>query len=384
MNRFRAHTLRPLAPLHPLRIHYSLLYSNSSQTVTPHSRASTHGLKLACRIALLLCLSIFLLAGCGDNPTDENVAQAPLREARPTFTPTVASQQANAPAVAAVATEPAQPAGNAEAAPPEAASAAPAAIAEQPTPEATPAVNEKPIVVINDELVNTRNGPGLNFDLVDTVPRGEQFDIVGKTVDGGWWKICCVKQQQVWVVNQFVTTKGNTDSVTVITDIFPEEQAPVAQAPAAVQQPAAANPAPVAQQPTATPVPAPTTPPAPAFAFDLILQEQLPETNVVHVFLFVFEGSNALEGFSLRVTHNGVELPGNGSVSIGPVPGLTWPIADARQRLQNYKVEFPGEQPGGTWVAQLIQNGQPVGPPATFTLKDNDRDREMYVRYQKK
>lgn len=220
MNRFRAHTLRPLVPLHPLRIHYSLLYSNSSQTVIPHSRVSRHGLKLAGRIALLLFLSIFLLAGCGDNPTDENVAQAPLREARPTFTPTVASQQANAPAVAAVATEPAQPAGNAEAAPPEAASAAPAAIAEQPTPEATPTVNEKPIVVINDELVDTRNGPGLNFDLVDTVPRGEQFDILGKTVDGGWWKICCVKQQQVWVVNQFVTTNGNTDSVPVINDIF--------------------------------------------------------------------------------------------------------------------------------------------------------------------
>lgn len=84
-----------------------------------------------------------------------------------------------------------------------------------------------------------------------------------------------------------------------------------------------------------------------------------------------------------RVTHNGLELPGNGSVSIGPVPGAHLAYCGCPPTAAKLQGRVSGEQPGGTWVAQLIQNGQPVRP-ADLPLKDNDRDREMYVRYQKK
>ena len=63
---------------------------------------------------------------------------------------------------------------------------------------------------------------------------------------------------------------------------------------------------------------------------------------------------------------------------------MTWPIADSRQRFQNMKVEFPGVQAPGTWVVQLVDGGgNPVGPPATFTLEGNDTNQELYVRYKK-
>lgn len=319
---------------------------------------------------LLIALCTIALTACGGSATAEETAQGPLREARPTFTPTIGAPE--------TAVQPVPLAANDQQTP--SASNTPTEVSEQESATPTTTADSKPIVVINDELVNTRTGPGLNFDLVDTVARGEEFDIIGKTVDGGWWKICCVDGQQVWVVNQFVQTDGNVDSVAVISDFSPGSTGggnePVAQPPA--------NPTPVAQPTPVPPPAAPTEPPAPTFGFDLILQEQFPETNVLRIFLFVFEGSNALEGYSLRMVHNGVELPTSGTVSIGPIPGLTWPIPDGRQRLQNLKLEFPSEQPGGTWEAQLTLNGQPVGPVATFNLKDNEPNRELYVRYQKK
>ena len=49
------------------------------------------------------------------------------------------------------------------------------------------------------------------------------------------------------------------------------------------------------------------------------------------------------------------------------------------------KVEFPGIQPAGTWVVELVDGGgNVVGPPATFNLSGNDPSQELYVRYKKR
>ncbi|MFN8439165.1 MAG: SH3 domain-containing protein [Caldilineaceae bacterium] len=327
----------------------------------------------------------FLIAACGGKtePT-ENIAQAPMREARPTFTATVGVPLQPAPSgdQQSAATQPAEPATDQSGPQPAEQNNNQAAPTAEATSTPAPTTASKASVLINEELVNTRTGPGLNYDLVDMVEKGQTFEITGKTVDGGWWQICCVKSQKVWVVNQFVQTSGDVNSVAVIDDLPGSGGggAPVAAA-TPVPQSVAANPTP-APQPTATAAPPP--PAAPAFGFDLIAQEQFPDTNVVHIFLFVFEGANALPGYSLRVSHNGTELPTDGQTSIGPQAALTWPIPDGRQRLQNLKLEFPGQQPGGTWEAQLMLNGQAAGPVATFKLGDSEPNRELYVRYQKK
>jgi hypothetical protein len=85
----------------------------------------------------------------------------------------------------------------------------------------------------------------------------------------------------------------------------------------------------------------------------------------------------------LRVVKDGAELT-VGEQSFGPNPGFTWPVANPRQRFQNMKVEFPGVASAGTWEVQLMQNGAPAGPPASFSLVANDPNQELYVRYEQR
>ncbi len=144
-------------------------------------------------------------------------------------------------------------------------------------------------------------------------------------------------------------------------------------------------------QPTDTPTPAPTatfTPtPVPAFAFELERAErfpaQSPGTEGVRIYLYVYSLAEfGLPGYSLRVTRNGVPLPVN-AVSEGGLPRQTRPGPSVYTRLTNLQVEFQ-EPPGGTWEVQLIdQEGNPAGPPATFTLSVDDPHRELYVRYRR-
>jgi hypothetical protein len=198
------------------------------------------------------------------------------------------------------------------------------------------------------------------------VERGAEYDIVGVNPERTWWQICCIDGAEAWIIGEYVDTLGAVDSVSVVGGT-PEatETEPVAAAP---EQPAA-------------PV-TPTVTPQPAVNFTLQTQEQFPETSHVRIFLYVYSDQSALEGYSLRVTKDGESLPVDG-LSFGGQPAFTWPFADARQRFQNFKVEFPDVEAAGQWVLQLVDaNDTPVGPPATFTLSKDDPQQELYVRYE--
>lgn len=60
----------------------------------------------------------------------------------------------------------------------------------------------------------------------------------------------------------------------------------------------------------------------------------------MRIFLYVYDGEQALEIYTLHIKKDGADVPVNGT-SFGGQPGFTWPIADLRQRFQNMKVEFP-------------------------------------------
>lgn len=286
----------------------------------------------------LLLILLLALSGCGLFAADEE-ADGPvvIRTVHPTFTPTVATTPV-----------PVQP-------------------TQAPLPEQQSSSGEMSAVettgakaVINSPLVNARTGPGISFDVIDEVERGEEFDIVGVSPDREWWQICCVNGEEAWVTSEFVDTLGLVDSVPVIGAAVAQE---VPTAPAAA---------------TAAP---PTATPAPSIDFALETQEQFPETGLVRVFLYVYSGNSALEGFSLRVTKDGTELPVTGT-SFGGQPAFTWPFQDPRQRFQNFKIEFPDTPAQGVWQVQLIDSsGATVGPSATFTLSANDPQQELYVRY---
>lgn len=368
--------------------------------------------------ALIVALAVMtVLSGCGRGQ-EEVATPAPIRTPVPTFTPTAPSaapaqssgavpQAAQSPSPAEALQSDAQPAAPVESAPQAAAEPA----FEQPgfggpvdaAAVAAKAVIDPPLGVVNTELVNSRTGPDITFPVVMVLGRGEEYDITGKSADGAWWRICCVQGKEAWTKAEYVDTDGLTDSLPVaqageISSVAlaritataeaanPVQEAQQAQAAQQAAVPAA-TPAPAAPAATVAPAPQEAAPPAPevaaanaAPAFSLTAQERFPETNVVRVFLYVYQENEALEGYSLRVTRDGVEQAVSGA-SFGGRPGMTWPIADDRQRFQNYKVEFPGVAAAGTWTVELTQGGTVVGPAATFVLEAGDTNTEMYVRY---
>jgi len=303
----------------------------------------------------------------------------PVRSPYPTFTPTPGSlplpgasdplvQQAESPASGEASS--AEPIATEAPIPVDTPTEAPSTAASEPT--AAP-----PRLVISSPLVNVRAGPGVEYPIITTTERGQEFDIIGKNAAGDWWRFCCINDEPAWVITELVESDGAVDSV------------PISDAIVAVPPTATAAQVAAAPPPTAAPVAAPAEPtateppPPPAFGFELQNAEQFPENKLVRVFLYVFDSEQALSGYSIRVTKDGAELPASAS-SAGGQPGMTWPIADTRQRFQNMKVEFPGIQPAGTWVVQLVDGGgTPVGPPASFSLDANDTNQELYVRYRK-
>jgi len=335
------------------------------------------------RTLLLFCALPLFLAACNFSAAQSpEEAYQPVRPLYPTFTPTAVTQPlpGDAPAPAADL----QVNDDAEAAPVDPAPTAipdTPVVAEAPTepplPTTAPTV-APPRLVVDSPLVNVRAGPGTEFPVITTIERGQEFDIVGKNSAGDWWRFCCVNNEPAWVVDELVQTDGAVDGVP-ISDAVAQVPATTEPVAAPVAAPPAAQPEP--EVPTE---PAPTEPPpAPTFGFELQTAEQFPENKLVRVFLYVFDSEQALGGYSVRVTKDGTELPVS-ATSVAGQPSLSWPIADARQRFQNMKVEFPGVQAPGTWVVQLVDGGgNLVGPPVTFTLEGNDTDQELYVRYKK-
>lgn len=337
--------------------------------VTTDATTSVHMRRWGGSIILLL-----LLTACSFGPEQAPAAEQyqPIRSPYPTFTPTAVGVGAAETPAAIAQTQP-NAAAATPTAPPPATDTPPAATATF-TATVAPTV-APPQVVINSPLVNLRTGPGVTYALLGTAERGEEFDIVGKNAAGDWWRVCCVAEQPGWVIDELVETSGAVDTV-------PVSDAIAAAPPTATSAPAApAAPAPAATTAPAEPTPT-TAPPPPSFSFTLVGQEQFPEPKLVRVFLYVYENDRALEGYTLRVRKDGAELP----VTATSAPGqsLSWPIADARQRFQNMKVEFPGIQPAGNWEVQLLDSsGNAVGPVATFALEGNEPDQELYVRYKK-
>ena len=303
---------------------------------------------------LVLLLVTLLLGGCGLFAAEpENVDPVAIRTPKPTFTPTSpAPPPTQTPQVAAST-----------------------GAADEVAPAQDGATLAR--AVVNSPLVNVRPEPSVDSEVITMVERGAEYDIVARSGDGEWWQICCIEGQPVWISASLVDTDGPVDSVPVAGQ----------PAPAVASQPNAAAPAtPAANAIAETPVAAAVTPPAPppvAENFALESQEQFAETGPVRIYAYIYAGDAPLEGYSLRVSKDGAEMPVTGT-SFGGQPAFTWPFQDARQRYQNFKVEYSDVEAVGTWEVTIVDsNGTAIGPTATFTLNNNDPEQELYVRYQR-
>lgn len=324
-------------------------------TISRMVKSLTHQINRSALGLLMLALAALLMAGCGwfgDEP--EAAAQAaPMRTAYPTFTPTPV--QAVTPVPPTQAPNVAQPAAGAGVA-------------------AAPADSVQPIAVVNAPSVNVREQPSVDSPILATVERGEEYSIVGRNGLGTWWNVCCVGNSNGWIIGEFVDAEGTLDSVAVT-----DGSALALDGAQASGDPQANSAGDTASADDAVS----TGGSAPGATFTLVTQEQFPESNMVRVYAYVYAGSEALEGYSVRVTHDGRALPVT-ETSFGGQPAFTWPFQDARQRYQNLKVEFAEEPAAGSWAIELVDaQGQSAGPAAQFTLAENDPNRELYVRYER-
>ena len=188
---------------------------------------------------MIAALAVFALAlsGCGlfSGSADENAAAegSVERVLMPTFTPTSFVEAPTATPTVAFAA----PAAEAVAATPEA-SATPAS-----EPTATPAPRAR--LIVTQDGINVRTGPGTQYGLGGTASLNAEFDIIAKSPAGDWWQVCCLNGEPVWVFGQLARVE-NAENVPVAQNI----PAPIAAQPVAqpTQPPAAA-------EPTATPAP---------------------------------------------------------------------------------------------------------------------------------
>ncbi len=358
------------------------------QLLTPESWSQIGKGWLSCRHRQGVASSLFLLCvttACSLGPASSAAEpRQPIRSPYPTFTPTavpLASSDSGAPIANAPAVNAAAPTATTA----EGATDVAVAVATEAPPPTPPPPAEAPTVaptavpprlVVTAPLVNVRSGPDTTYSVLTTVERGQEYEIIGKNSAGDWWRFCCINGQPAWIIDELVDVQGAVELAPVSEEVA---QAPATATPASAptQPPAAAT------QPPAAPTEPPAAP-APDFAFELISQEQFSEPKMVRVFLYVYDGEKALEGYTMRVKKDGAEMTVNGK-SAGGQPSFTWPIADARQRFQNMKAEFPNVAPAGVWEVQLIDGGgNAVGPAAAFTLNANDPNQELYVRYKKR
>ncbi|MCB0091391.1 MAG: hypothetical protein KDE54_26045, partial [Caldilineaceae bacterium] len=63
-------------------------------------------------------------------------------------------------------------------------------------------------VVVNTPLVNGREGPGVDYPIVEIVERGQEFDVIGASESGEWWNVCCINDKPFWIVDEYVDTIG--------------------------------------------------------------------------------------------------------------------------------------------------------------------------------
>jgi uncharacterized protein YraI len=230
----------------------------------------------------------------------------------------------------------------------------------------TAALPDNARILINEPLVNVRSGPSVGYTVLGQVIRGDQFTVVGRTADSSWWKICCVSDQEVWVIAAATNLLNPNIAIAVVDTGLPPLFIPATAPP-----------------PTATPEPTPTPSATPViFPFDLVEQQQFAEQITPRLYVYVADEKGGLDGYTVRIRKDGTPLPVESQTFFGP-PAYTWPLPIERQRFYNLKLEFATINPAGLWEVELLdRNGLVVGPPTTFTLINGEPNQELYLHYR--
>ena len=181
-----------------------------------------------------------------------------------------------------------------------------------PTPasDATPGGDPPAPRVIIRQSINAYAGPGREYARAGDFQAGERKDIVGRDASSGWWQVCCLNGEPVWIDANLAPGEGDLGSV------------PLATA------------APLPPAPTATPNP--TSPPSPT------------ATPAIPV---------------LTITDNAVRVRRG--------PGTGYPELDKVKTGQQF--EITGRNDAGDWW-QIAYNGQAGWVSRQFVAPAGDLD----------
>jgi len=239
-----------------------------------------------------------------------------------------------------------------------------------PTPIPPTPTPEPAFVIVLQDKVNVRSGPGTGYPVVGQVARNTRLEIVARNPQGDWWQVCCYQGQQVWIVARLVQTQGSTAAVQVAANI-----------------PAPPPPTPTPRR-LPTPTPLPTATPRPVLPFDRAIGPQYSSTTnlFLNIFVKVFEGKapneKPLEGYQLKVLRNGVDVS-DGRLSHGVAFDSTGPLQG--NLLYNLKYEYypdAGEADWTIWLANA--GGQAVSAEITFTTRGGaSKNRLIYIGFQR-
>ncbi len=75
--------------------------------------------------------------------------------------------------------------------------------------------------------LNVRLGPGTTFDVIGTLTRADEFDVLGRSEANTWWLICCLPETEMrgWVSARFVETNFSLEEALVQLPILPDDAA---------------------------------------------------------------------------------------------------------------------------------------------------------------
>ena len=302
------------------------------------------------RNMVLIAVAVLALGLAGCTAREGRVRRdtpVPTKTLRPTFTATVPKPTLTPSPTAAESG--AQPAGDGQVA------AAPTVEPPTPTvePTAEPTATPEPAAfTVSSASINVRSGPSTIFPVIGRLTNGQSYPITGKNDDGSWWQFD-YNGKSGWVIGSNVAVTS-PDSVQLAQNI---PAAPPTAAPRPTARPAAPKPA--APQPAAQPQPAA----APATRFSVSGTTMIADTNDrVTVYCLKYKGTTP-QGGTIKVT-------GPAGAREASFPALaSWYLQFPVSR--DCKVEL-GPAVDGAYTAVLVENGQPISDPVTFTVSGNN------------
>lgn len=257
------------------------------------------------------------------------------------------------------------------------------------TPEPTFTPTPTPYVLVESGLVTLRTGPGVDYPLVAQLGPQIPIAIVGQSLEGEWYQLCCVNGGTVWVARTHVQIVNDPSGAPQNSGNPPPQPTPTAT---------------FTETPTVTP-----TPTATLFPFDRYIGPQFfpTENEFLTIWVKLFVGTPPNEdpagGYYLKVLFEGIERPSsNGNIpSVEALYAVGVPGTGYSNLSFNLKYEYRPPDPNtldptdpnrsqsrkeligtGTWRVFVVDGaGNQLSDVVEFLTEPGNPNREVYIAW---